>query len=152
MNGFLLHEFFHFLIGLGIGLISYWLFRQKKLISLAIFMSLGIDIDHLVDYFHYFGPKFANPVNGLDFFCLSGKLFIPLHAWEFLPILFFLGIKFRKTREIFWTIALVLAGHYFLDQFSHDVFPLGYSFVFRLLTHFNINAATWGCTLQGAVF
>lgn len=145
MNGFLLHEFFHFLIGLGVGLIGYWFFKQKRLIPLAIFVSLGIDIDHVVDYFHYFGLNLHLPYGGPDYFCLSGKLFIPLHAWEFLPILLILALKFSRLRGVFLTISLALAGHYFLDQFSHAMLPLGYSFLFRLSQNFDINAVSWGC-------
>lgn len=148
MNGLVLHESFHFLIGLGIGLIGYCLFRQKKLIPLAILASLGIDIDHLIDYFHYFGLGFYFPYGGIDYFCLSGKLFIPLHAWEFIPVLLILGWRFKRVRGGCVTLALSLAGHYFLDQFTNAVLPLGYSFIFRLLHNFNINAVTWGCTLH----
>lgn len=148
---FLLHEFLHLVIALIVGLVVYTLFREKKLIFLALLVSLGIDFDHLFDYFYYFGFNLHNPIAGPDFFCLSGKLFIPLHAWELLPILVVLAIKFNKLQGIFFTIVLALLGHYLLDQFSHAMLPLGYSFLFRLSQNFDINAVSWGCRLNGII-
>lgn len=144
---FLFHEFLHLAIAILVGFLAAFVFKQKRLIFLSLVVSLGIDLDHLADYFYYFGLDFQNPVIGLDFFCLSGKLLIPLHTWEFLPVLFILAWKLEKLRGIFITIALALTGHYLLDQFSHAVFPFGYSLIFRIANGFDINVATWGCRL-----
>lgn len=151
MSGFLFHEFLHLTIAVAIGLVSYVFFRQKKLIPLSLLVSFGVDFDHLFDYFHYFGFFPQNPITGPDFFCLSGKLFIPLHAWEFLPVLLILAWKLEKLKGVFITIALALTGHYLLDQFSHAIFPLGYSLIFRFTQNFDINAVSWGCKINGTV-
>lgn len=151
MNYFIFHEFLHLVIALVVGLVAYALFKQKRLIFLSLVVSLGVDFDHLADYFNYFGLNLQNPVTDIDYFCLSGKLFIPLHAWEFLPVLFILAWKLENLRGVFITIALALTGHYLLDQFSHAMLPLGYSFLFRLSQNFDINAVSWGCRLNGII-
>lgn len=148
MNYFIFHEFLHLAIAILVGFLAAFVFKQKRLIFLSLVVSLGIDLDHLADYFYYFGLNLRNPITGPDFFCLSGKLLIPLHAWEFLPILLILTWRLEKLRGILMTVALALAGHYLLDQFSNATFPLGYSLIFRLSQNFDINTVSWGCSLN----
>jgi len=142
---FVTHEILHLLIGLLVGVLALFLFKKKKLILLSLIVTFGIDLDHLVDYFHYFGLNFQDPIAGPDFFCLSGKLFIPLHAWELIPLLIILSFVFKNKKVIFLSVVLALLGHYLLDQFSNGMCPFGYSLIYRFLNNFDINIVSFGC-------
>lgn len=147
MGYFFIHELFHLLIALLVGVLSFAIFKKKAVFLISLVVSLGVDLDHLFDYLSYFGLNLRSPITGPDYFCLSGKLFIPLHAWELLPLLFALTFIKPRWRYIFTTISLSLAGHFFLDQLSNGMYPLGYSLLFRLINSFDINAVSWGCLL-----
>lgn len=145
MNFFITHEIFHLIISL---LIGFWFFIKKhnfRYLAVSIIVSLGLDIDHLFDYFHYFGLTIVNPITGPDFFCLSGKLLVPFHSWELVILGFLLGMFFRRWRSVFLMLSVVILGHLLLDQFSYHMYPLAYSFLYRLYFKFNINQVSWGC-------
>lgn len=147
MDSFLLHELSHLTIGLIVGFILNFFFKKKNLIFLALAISILVDIDHLFDYFLYYGLSLHSPISGSNYFCLSGKLYILLHAWEYLPLILFLALYFKKLKAFLITIFLSLAGHYFLDQFTNSIYPLGYLLIYRLVNNFDINIASWGCLL-----
>ena len=61
----------------------------------------------------------------------SGRIFILFHAFEYLPLVFFVwqGMKGRK-----WAVAATtaMASHVVADHFINDLKPLGYLITYRL--------------------
>lgn len=148
MSFFITHEIFHLIIGLFIGF-CFWVKWQKlRYLFVSVIASLALDIDHLFDYFHYFGLALANPITGPDFFCLSGKLIVPFHSWELVIASILLGIWSKRFRGISLMIAVIITGHLLLDQFSYRMHPLAYSFLNRVYSEFNINSVSWGCPVR----
>lgn len=110
-----------------------------------------VDLDHLVDYVIAFGTSFD-----LNFF-LKGyqflkndKIFVPLHAWEWIPLLLLLYILLKRqhlehrvklTKYIvtfLLAFTLGLSSHLFIDTFSNKLILHGYSIIYRALNNFEV--------------
>ena len=94
---FWIGELLHLFLSLLVGFIV-WKIWKKPLVSFASAIVGGflIDADHLFDYFVAFCWKFSLP----DFlagrqFLASDRLFLPLHGWEYVIVLF-VGLLFLK--------------------------------------------------------
>jgi hypothetical protein len=140
-----LSEAAHFLVTLGIALILFWRFQDWRLIVACLLAGIFIDIDHLLDYFLYYGFSSGSvgikeTLADVNYFDLSEKVIVFFHGWEFVPLTWilgkWLGIKL-KIRGLEWALALSYFGHLLVDHFSFPHHPLGYSFVFRLLNKFS---------------
>ena len=95
---------------------------------LAVVGGILIDVDHFIDYFLYFGPKF----DVLGFFThrhlASGKIYVVLHSWE-LVFVMWLG-----SLAVLWLTPLAagMTAHLLVDTFSrHHKSILFYSLVYR---------------------
>ncbi len=138
-------ELQHFLVTLVIALFLYWRYRNWRLIPICFFFGFFIDLDHWFDYFAYYGLK-GNPIDFFDvvsYMESSGKIYVPLHGWEYIPIFALLGKIFEKRFKIkglMWAIILPYGLHLFLDHFSFSHHPLAYSFIYRLLNNFSLQS------------
>lgn len=146
----LTHELVHLSISL---LIGYFVWQKyKKTLPAFIAALLGgfiVDIDHLFDYYLVFGFNFKPEyfLNSYQF-SLSHKVFVPLHAWEWVILLIFFSlyldkkIKIKKQKVLklllSFTLALALGlySHLIIDTITNDVKPLGYSIIFRAVNNF----------------
>ena len=142
-HGLFLHEAIHVLISLGVAFFVVYLFKDKRLGIIAFLIGVFIDLDHWFDYFAWFGFK----INLRNFFNVStyihpaGKVYIPLHGWEWLPIFWLIGKLIGrkiKMKGLEWAIFLSVLGHLLWDNFCFTHHPLSYSFFFRLLTNFSL--------------
>lgn len=105
------------------------------LFSLAI--GILLDTDHIFDYIaeekkfdlkHMFIKSYLG-----DF----KKIYLFLHAYEYVPVAFFLGYYFNNM-----TFALVFSVSYLFhlipDQFFNRTKPLGYFLIYRILVKFEM--------------
>ncbi len=108
----------------------------------AFLLGVFIDGDHLFDYFAYFGWHFNlyDYFQTNNFMAKSEKTFIPLHGWEYLPLLWlaarWLG-KTLKIKGLEWAVTLVYLGHLAWDQITYGHNPAVYFIVYRFFHHFS---------------
>lgn len=137
------HELVHLLLTAVIAGFLYWRFRDWKLIIACFLLSIFIDVDHLFDYFAYFGPK----INLSSFFDVTSyiepanKIYVLLHGWEFVIPFWLIGRwvgKKFKVNGSEWAISLTYLGHLFWDNFSFSHHPFAYFFIYRLVNSFSL--------------
>ena len=128
----LIDEMIHFNFALGVGLACFLIFGNPWLILVAIFFGFLIDVDHWFDYFCLFGFK----LNLKKFFSIgtymkaSGKIFVPLHAWELVPVFWLIGF-WLGVPGLNWAMSLAYLLHLVWDNFSFPHPPLFYFFSYR---------------------
>lgn len=139
----LTHELRHLFLTFLIVFIITRKYRDFRLILVSIFMGFFIDIDHFFDYFYwtkgYFSlTQFFDPslyVHG------TGKVFVFLHGWEYLFLLYFIGKKYsKKIPGLVYALTLPYLGHLLIDQFSSTRNTFGYFFICRLINNFSLTA------------
>ncbi len=146
MNDLFSHELVHFLIALVVGLFCWGKWRNWRLIVVALFVGMLVDVDHWFDYFLHYGFNnislglFFNPAN---YMVSSGKIYVPLHGWEFIPVLWLatliVGQKIKIT-GLEWAVTGAYFGHLFWDQTSFAHHDLAYFFIYRLMNNFSIQS------------
>jgi len=131
------HELLHLLFAVPAAIYIFWRSRNLILVCSIFLFVLAIDADHLVDFGLWAwssGSSFwQNPL--LANFGESGKVYVPIHAWEIVGFLLVLAWRLRKSAVL--AFALALASHLTLDQLSYDTTAESYSIVFRALTDFS---------------
>lgn len=141
--GLITFESPHFLLSLGIGLLLFTRYQNRRLILASFLFGFFIDVDHLFDFFAYFGLHF----NLLDFFNVNtyivpaGKSYVPLHGWEFVPLFWLVAKKLGekwKIKGLEWAVSLSYFGHLLIDHFSFLHRSWAYSFFFRWLNGFSL--------------
>lgn len=144
-NLFFLYEGQHIFITLAISLFLFWRYRNWRLIPICFLFGFFIDADHLVDYFSYSGLNFnlQNFFNTKSYMIPSGKIYVPLHGWEFAIVFWLISRWIGKKKKINgpeWAISLPFLAHLLIDNFTFVHHPLAYSLLFRLLNGFDIVA------------
>ena len=127
-----LHLSIHFLVAIIVGCITGLYFKKLPYALIAALIGgFFIDIDHVIEYYIYYGPHFnlSYFLDGRQFL-MSDKIYLIFHAWEYAPILFLIAwlLRKRKALAIFiFTLALagtvhlvsdVLINHYPLKFYS----------------------------------
>lgn len=159
-----LHELTHLTLSLLAGYIAWKIFYLKNKKNLFISFLTGliggffIDLDHLFDYFLAFGFRFR-----LDYFLKgyqflkSDKIYIPLHSFEIVIILFiiyyllsigyknFLRFKnfknfknFITLKTLIFAFSLSLLFHIAFDIVENELPPSTYSFIYRISKNFEL--------------
>ena len=84
----------HLVLAVAFAVFFYWFTGGWAWPILAIIGGILIDIDHFIDYFRHFGPRFSL----IDFFGhryrASGKCYILFHSWEIILILWVFSAVF----------------------------------------------------------
>lgn len=145
VNAFFFHELIHLLITVLISFFIWRRFRDFRLILVVFLFGIFIDIDHWFDYFAWFGSKInlSNFFNVTSYIHPSGKVYIPLHGWEFILPFWLMGKyleKKFKIKGLEWSISISYLGHLLWDNFSFTHHPLAYSFLFRLINNFSLKS------------
>ncbi len=142
---FLKDELIHLILALIIGVFFYLKRRDWRLILGALIFGFFVDVDHLFDYFLYFGLKFklSDFLNVTTYMMSAEKIYVLFHGWEFVIPLWlggkWLGKRF-KIRDLEWVISFAYLGHLFWDNFGISAHPLAYSFIYRLLNGFSLES------------
>lgn len=126
----------HVLVSLLCMVIVYLIFHSTKLALICLLVGIFIDLDHLIDYFLYFGLKFS----WIDFFkgsfLKSGKIYLFLHSWELIVPLWIWGIYFKQ--EILASVIMIgFIAHLLIDQFREKK-TFMYFLTFRVLNGFKV--------------
>lgn len=146
MDQFLfISELEHFLLTLGIALLFFWRFHDRRVILFCFFFGFLIDVDHLFDYFAYHGFNFnlARFLDVHNYMGPAGKIYVLFHGWEYLLLFWLLGRwlgKRWKIKKLEWAISLVYLGHLLIDHLSFSHHPLVYFFFYRLLNNFSLES------------
>jgi hypothetical protein len=71
-------------------------------------------------------------------FLANGKVYVPLHGWEYAIILLMLSLFLKKYRDIYVALSFAIIGHLLIDQFCYGMTPLKYFLVYRWMYGFGI--------------
>lgn len=123
----------HLIIAFVLALFFRWLTGGWAWPVLAIIGGILIDLDHFIDYFLYFGPRFSLA----DFFghkyIASGRIYVIFHSWEITAVLWLVSAK------VLWVTPFVtgISAHLLVDCFFRPR-PniLFYSLVYRSIHGF----------------
>ena len=141
---------FHAVFSLIAGFISWKIFgRNKKslLLSLtfALIAGVGIDIDHLFDYFMAFGFHFnyQSFIDGENFL-KTGKAYIFFHAFEYTLIFGLLSAfaKSKKMKMIFMALSLGILFHLLTDILLFSIPMKIYFLSYRIFNNFVIELSS----------
>jgi hypothetical protein len=138
-----IHEIGHILVYFAV--VGVVFLKTKKLrishVAFGFLVTLFMDVDHLFDYFMYKGltVNFTDFFQA-DYFSLSGKVFVLLHAWEYVLALsiMYLFLKGKRFAPFLIFAALGIGVHLTYDTLFYGFNPLGYSIIYRILSGFSL--------------
>ncbi len=112
------HELMHTIVVVPLLIVIWKKTENLKFVIVALLSAYLIDIDHLFDYWGFYGLGF----NLVDFFKMNyftgpGLAFVPFHAWEWLIILFYLSYK-KGWKSYLTSITLGIFSHLILDAIA----------------------------------
>jgi hypothetical protein len=136
------HEMVHVFLTLIVAGFIYYRYRNWRLVPVVILFGIFIDIDHLYDYFRYFGFQFntRNFFNVNTYFKPGKTIFVLLHGWEYLLILPFFAKLLEKPLKmpgLALSVFLSYGAHLIFDHFSFPHNLLAYSLIYRYLHQFS---------------
>jgi len=133
---FLIQEIFHGVIAIPFAYLLYKKTKSKNKFFMVILSTYLIDLDHLFDYFLYFGSRFnLNLFLSGIYFEKAKKAFVPFHAWEWLLILWFLARK-KGWESFYAVVTLGLLAHLIFDSVTIGK-PLFYFIIYRYMKDFS---------------
>ncbi len=137
----------HLLVTSIIAVCLWWKYHDLRLVMISYLTGILIDVDHFFDFFYYLILVSSKKINLMDFFDpdvyvnASGKVFIPLHGWEYLPVLYLIARKFKnKVPGIYYALVFPYFCHLIIDQSSFVREPYIYFFINRLIHNFNLSS------------
>jgi hypothetical protein len=109
-----------------------------KFIILGYFISILIDLDHLVDYFIYKGSLSFNlwEFFTYNYFDANGKVYNLLHAWEWGVILLVIYLATGKRYKFILFIFVALSAQLLFDTISYGFDPKVYLITYRYMNNF----------------
>jgi hypothetical protein len=137
-----LHLFIHFSLAALIGYYFGWRFKRPVLgIVFGILGGFLIDLDHVLEYFLFYGLhfNFTYFVESRQYL-LTDKVKIFFHAWEYFPLLLLIAWLFRRKKVlkmIFLTLAFAGLVHLIGDVLINGYSLKYYSIAYRALHHFS---------------
>lgn len=135
-SGLFLDELKHGIINLLFAGLFYYKYKNLKLSLLVLFVTYIIDIDHLVDYFLYYGASFSfSTFIGLDYFRITQRAVVPFHAWEWVILLVMTSTQTKKYKLTLLAIATGMFAHLIWDSITVGS-PLFYSILYRISQSF----------------
>lgn len=132
------NELIHFLVCVGLSLA--FAPQLGVLNSFLVIFAFGffLDLDHLFDYGFYLSRrkkkfKISEFLSG-QHFAESHKMFVFLHSWELVILLWIPYLYFGQIA--FWAASLALLSHLIVDQFTNQVAPPAYFLFYRFIISF----------------
>lgn len=133
-NGLFLHEILHGVVAIPFAILLWKKYKNRNYVIIFFIAVYLIDIDHLIDYWDYSGLSFSmQKFVELDYFKHRDTTFVPLHAWEWLIILFFLFRRYKKAFLLIFLLALSI--HMFWDSIEIGSVSF-YSILYRAFNNF----------------
>lgn len=139
-----LHLLTHLFFALAAGLIA-WLFWGHAEISFltGFFGGFLIDLDHLIDYFIAFGPKFRLSYFMRGYYFLKNdKIYVLFHGWEYVILSVITLLVIRPSAEIaagVWGLTLGAFFHLVADRYINSGMSYkAYSLFFRAWKKFEL--------------
>jgi hypothetical protein len=134
-SGLLFDEVMHGVFALPFVYLIWRKTKSRKLALVTFLTAYLIDIDHLVDYFAFYGFRF----NLLEFlggvhFKYTRKAFVPFHAWEWVLLLGILAKK-RGWKSYVCAVVFGLIPHLIYDSISQSSIFF-YSIILRSFNNF----------------
>ncbi|MHB8903924.1 MAG: hypothetical protein ACYC40_02390, partial [Patescibacteria group bacterium] len=117
-----IHLSIHFLVAVLIGYLANRYFKKKPITFIAAILGgFFIDLDHVLEYFLYYGWHFnLNYFLAGREFLLSNKIHLFFHAWEYIPVLLLAAYLLRKRKNLaIFILIFCIAGSFHLIS---DVF------------------------------
>lgn len=107
----------HFLFTL-IGAFLIWNYSYNPIFSLMFVLGgIFIDLDHLIDYFLYFKFSFFDIKKFLKGeYMKSGKIFLFLHSWELVLLLYLISYLFMLPEIAFLAFGMTI--HLIIDNYK----------------------------------
>lgn len=134
----LIHELLHILILIPPALFLWKRYQRKDLVVLLFILGIGMDVDHLLEYFLVFDHWSLTFFLSGDSFLKLDRVIIFFHGWEYVLLLSFLLFHSRKRRKpVILAVLLGITGHLVWDQLSNTSNPLGYFILYHLLHGFS---------------
>ncbi|MBD3426756.1 MAG: hypothetical protein GF409_05955 [Candidatus Omnitrophica bacterium] len=129
----------HAVISIMLAAFFYFLTRKWTWALLAIAGGVFIDLDHLFDYFRFFGFRFSLR----DFFdhkyLASGKCFILLHSWEVIAAAWLVSVLV----EWMVPVATGMSLHLLVDYlYSHRGEARELSLIYRWRNSFSLSCVS----------
>ncbi|QQG52546.1 MAG: hypothetical protein HY931_04495 [Candidatus Falkowbacteria bacterium] len=137
-----LHLFIHFALA---ALIGYYFGRRFNHIWLGLILGIIggflIDLDHVLEYFLFYGLHF-NFTYFIESrqFLLTDKIRLFFHAWEYFPVLLliaWLGRRQQILKMVFLTLAFAGLIHLITDVVINGYSLPYYSIAYRAQHHFS---------------
>lgn len=130
-----MHELLHGVVAAPFAYLIWRKTKSKRLVALVFLSAYLIDVDHLVDYFLYYGlmispEKFFNG----EHFDVTQKAYVPLHGWEYLIPLGVMS-RLKGWNSVFTAILFGAMSHYVFDALTQGSFMF-YSIIYRSLYNF----------------
>ncbi|MDD4956918.1 MAG: hypothetical protein PHH49_02280 [Candidatus Omnitrophica bacterium] len=122
-------------------LVSFYLYKVTGRVSWIVLCFAGgvlIDLDHLLDYFVYYGGTFSPGKFFSHAYLGSGKCYLVFHSYELLIALWVFGAHFH----LMIPVAAGMTGHMLIDLlYSHRRTPLALSLFYRAYLGFSAERA-----------
>lgn len=137
-----LHETLHFVSGIIIGVIIYYLYDRLDLSLIAFLVCIFIDLDHFLEsvIIYRFNPVLIIKKTKCNSWLQSGKMTILFHSWELILFLLLLGWKFHFM-SLAVTGCVSMATHYLIDtlvySLNHHMPFYNYLFCYRAWLKFD---------------
>lgn len=116
-SGLAVDELMHGLVALPFAAFLYYKSRSVKYFLVPVAATYLIDMDHWVDYFLYYGGS-VNLTRFLsgEYFAITSRAVVPLHAWEWLGILCVVAYIKKRWDSVCVGIALGVFAHLIWDS------------------------------------
>ena len=114
-----------------------------KNVLLGYLVTIGLDGDHLVDYFAFSSSFHFNLIEFLlgHYFYTSDKIYVLLHAWEWVLLLiiiyFILSPVLKEKYKFILFIVVGMAAHLIFDTLSYGFHWNAYFITTRILHNFD---------------
>lgn len=133
----------HYLLAAASAVVTFLWLKSLPWSIFSASISVFLDLDHLFDFWRARGftidaRKFiAETRDGGKYFEDAGKIFILLHSWELLILVWAVAIIVNHPC-LGISFSLGFVPHLLWDQVTVAKKPLMYSFIFRVLNHFDL--------------
>jgi len=127
----------HGVVGLPFAVYIFYKSRSLRQSLIVLFVVIFIDVDHLVDYWKYYGLKLnIYEFLRLEYYAVMGSALIPFHGWEWSILLFYIAkLKKNPWASIYMALSIGIFAHLTWD--IHNFWSVEfYSIIWRALNGF----------------